>query len=798
METRPQISVCMAMYNASLYLRECIDSILTQTFGDFELLIVDDGSEDDSVAIVQSYNDSRIRLFCNQHDYIESLNMLLREARGEYIARMDADDVMMPYRLELQIGYMKVHRNIDILGGAIQYFGKEEGRIVAYKSQIVTAGDLLNGNVLSHPTVMMRASSVTGLYYDPHYIYAEDYQFWCQAFKAGLKITNIQDVVTKYRIGNTNVSSIYKKEQCMAALKAKAELEEWITTGEAGFALPAGIVLPPSTKELTVILTFLNEGEELEKTVAGIRRTVGDTVEIIVINDCSFDGYAYGEVLIPHHVHYIVNRHRLGVAASRDLGVSLCRTPFFLLLDAHMRFYDSYWADRIVEELRADERQLICCQGRFLYKDEATGSIKEFENQPVAFGAYSPFRKDAIWPDIIWNYKETHPGQRTEDIPTVLGAAYAASKTYWHRLRGLKGLHNYGADEQFIGFKVWREGGRCTLLKDVVIGHIYRKQAPYLILGRDSVYNLMFIAKLLFPASMYSETVATALMNHRDFAQEALETFKTYKEELDELKTYLESIFVREMADLLPMHQICRAYNSEAADKVVSMLPDIVQHLQNHVPVDDGLMEGKTGALLWLLHYEAFAPGTDIDEIATTLYAALEADIKAQRLSWNFRYGLAGIGWGLLYLYCKGYLNIRPDTLIDSIDAQLLAISPETMDDMSLDTGITGILAYLTLRLTAGRPELPALPLEKWYKKALHLFMCSNQREIVYYAHFFCSIYEEGPYRTSPIPLLGVWLSAPSHLPKIITPQNCTLADGVLGTTLQTMLLTRTPKNPTI
>lgn len=76
-------------------MRECIDCVLPQTFKDFEFLIADDGSEDDSVEIVKSYHDDRIRLIQNKHDYIGSLNMLLDEARGKYIARMDADDVMV-------------------------------------------------------------------------------------------------------------------------------------------------------------------------------------------------------------------------------------------------------------------------------------------------------------------------------------------------------------------------------------------------------------------------------------------------------------------------------------------------------------------------------------------------------------------------------------------------------------------------------------------------------------------------------------------------------------------------------
>lgn len=94
MKNNVPISVCIPVYNASRYLCECIDSILSQSFVNFELLVVDDGSTDDSVEIIRSYSDSRIRLIENKHDYIGSLNLLLQEARGKYIARMDADDVM--------------------------------------------------------------------------------------------------------------------------------------------------------------------------------------------------------------------------------------------------------------------------------------------------------------------------------------------------------------------------------------------------------------------------------------------------------------------------------------------------------------------------------------------------------------------------------------------------------------------------------------------------------------------------------------------------------------------------------
>lgn len=794
MEKQLPISVCMSMYNVAPYVGECIDSILAQTFEDFELLIVDDGSDDDSAAIVRSYTDKRIKLIEREHDYIASLNYLLSHATGKYIARMDADDIMLPYRLERQFAYMETHPDVDILGGAIQCIGIPDNKIISYKEDFVTVGDLLNGTVLANPTVMMRAKSVADLRYDLNSTYADDYQFWCQALKAGLKMMSIRDVIGKYRITGTNVSFTHREEQRMAALRAKEDLEEWVTASEASRALPINTTLPPSSKELTIIITFLNEGDELEKTVSGIRKTVADSVEIIVINDCSFDGYDYGESLEKYNVHYFVNRHRLGVAASRDFGVSKCKTPYFLLLDAHMRFYDQTWANCIVKALQEDDRQLLCCQGRFLYKDTETGEVEENEERSFVFGAYSPFGKDSVWPDITWNYKEFSLNQRTQDIPSVLGAAYATSKTYWTRLRGLEGLRNYGADEQFISLKVWCEGGRCTLLKDVVIGHIYRKRAPYLILGKDTIYNLMYIARLLFPVTMYSMTVAQAMVSYRNFAYEALEAFKEHEIEIEKQKTYFASIFTRKIEEVLLMHQACREYDSEAMQGIVTKLPEIAQCIQTNVPVDDGLMEGKTGIFLWLLYYQAFCSSFDNDEILDKLYTDIEKDVNKHRLPWNFRYGLTGIGWGMLYLYNKGLLKFYPEELINGIDSQLLAISPENIEDMSLDTGVAGVLAYLSIRLTIKWEKKSAQLLDKWNKKALEVLAVSNQREAIYYAYLYNTIYEKRLFNISLMPLIGVWLKSPSYVPRTITIQNCTLVDGILGTTLQTMLLLKKQK----
>ena len=101
-ENTPLISVCMPVYNRGMYIRDCIESVLSQSFRNFEFVIVDDGSTDETPNIIDSYCDSRIRCIHNKHDYIGSCNLLLTEAKGKYIARIDSDDIMSQDRLQIQ------------------------------------------------------------------------------------------------------------------------------------------------------------------------------------------------------------------------------------------------------------------------------------------------------------------------------------------------------------------------------------------------------------------------------------------------------------------------------------------------------------------------------------------------------------------------------------------------------------------------------------------------------------------------------------------------------------------------
>lgn len=143
--------------------------------------------------------------------------------------------------------------------------------------------------------------------------------------------------------------------------------------------------IPTSKNKLTIVIPFMNERDEVRNTIDSIKNSVGKNVDVIVINDCSDDGYDYDKDLQGLSVTYIKNKYRLGAAMSKERGVQLVQTPFFLLLDAHMRFYDSSWADNIINELEFCPDRLLCCQSIPLEKDEK-GNITKKEAQQIQMG----------------------------------------------------------------------------------------------------------------------------------------------------------------------------------------------------------------------------------------------------------------------------------------------------------------------------------------------------------------------------------------------------------------------------
>lgn len=298
------------------------------------------------------------------------------------------------------------------------------------------------------------------------------------------------------------------------------------------------------SKELTVVISFLNEGEEVKNTVESVLKYAQDQVEIIVINDGSSRLYDYKEMMRPYQcVTYVDNGKRLGTPACRDMGVDMSKTPYFILLDAHMRFYESGWVDKIVNLLREDDRRLLCCQTKALEKDESDEIVEMSAEESCGARICFDNVDEILEPKWIL---DNIPDGDVVDIPCVLGATYAGSKRYWNRIKGYEGLRLYGYEEPYISIKTWLEGGRCQLIKNIEVGHIYRKRFPYRVGFGEMMYNRMVIAYLLLPDEVRDKVYARCRKESDFIFNEILEEIKCCETELGLLRKYYNEIFSNE------------------------------------------------------------------------------------------------------------------------------------------------------------------------------------------------------------------------------------------------------------
>ena len=208
-----KISVVMPVYNGEEHLAESIDSILSQTYGDFEFLILNEfGSSQEATNILREYErkDLRIRLIQNETKLglAESLNKGFRLAEGEYIARMDADDRSASTRFEKEAAYLDAHPEISVCGSWQEHFGRyTDFHRPAEEDDDLRAALLFKCDVC-HSTVMLRKSDFldNNLFYDPN-IAAEDYDLWLRAvFEYGLRFHTIQEVLGYYRLSEESIS----------------------------------------------------------------------------------------------------------------------------------------------------------------------------------------------------------------------------------------------------------------------------------------------------------------------------------------------------------------------------------------------------------------------------------------------------------------------------------------------------------------------------------------------------------------------------------------------------------------
>lgn len=200
----PAVSILMPVFNTAQYLREAMDSLLAQTFTDYELIVLNDCSPDNAEEILDAYDDPRIVRYRGEKNQglANVLNVGMEMAKGKYIARMDSDDISLPTRLETQVAYLEAHPEVALCSCGMHLFdAKDEVWVRTSDPERVKIEALFYSPVLHASSVWRRESfEINELQFRQEMVPAEDYDLWTRALAKGLRLVNLPDVLYMYRI----------------------------------------------------------------------------------------------------------------------------------------------------------------------------------------------------------------------------------------------------------------------------------------------------------------------------------------------------------------------------------------------------------------------------------------------------------------------------------------------------------------------------------------------------------------------------------------------------------------------
>ena len=264
MKVEPKVSVLMSVYNGERYLREAIDSILNQTLKDFEFFIINDGSTDSTKKILDSYNDSRIRIINNGKNVglTKSLNKGLRLAGGEYIARQDADDVSAPERLQKEINFLETHQDYAVVGTFVKILN-EDSEVIGLLERLTEDTQIRErlgtDNCITHGSAVIRKKCLQDLgFYDESIVRAQDYEVWLRLSEK-YRLANIPEYLYMWRKHDENIEAKHIAEQkisvILAMIKHKFASIEHATILFTNLIASHNLITPP--KPLATIFSFV-------------------------------------------------------------------------------------------------------------------------------------------------------------------------------------------------------------------------------------------------------------------------------------------------------------------------------------------------------------------------------------------------------------------------------------------------------------------------------------------------------------------------------------------------------------
>ena len=210
------VSVVLCTYNDERFIRESVDSVLNQSFIDYEFIIWNDGSTDGTEKIIKSYDDKRIRYFYHENTGLgEALRLACAEAKGKYIARMDGDDICLPNRIQKQVEFLESHPDYVVVSSAVIYIdenGEKIGRSFPITWDVNIRKALKYGSPIAHPASMFRKDAyLKAGGYLPLYS-AQDRVLWSKMKDSG-KFKNLSTPLIKYRKGNTSIGAVLSGEE---------------------------------------------------------------------------------------------------------------------------------------------------------------------------------------------------------------------------------------------------------------------------------------------------------------------------------------------------------------------------------------------------------------------------------------------------------------------------------------------------------------------------------------------------------------------------------------------------------
>lgn len=504
MNKTPYLSVVIPLYNESTTVVSTLDSILQQEFqGPYEIILINDGSSDETLDVIKDYakshsTDAANIVITNNDTNLgisDSLNKGIAISKSDIIVRIDGDNKMLPGRLQYQYDTLQREPELGVLASsAICIQGPDKEYRVQFGNDYLSLHTFANDtNYVVHPAVAFRKSLLVNKLghrlYESYFNNAEDMWLWVRCLEQGILIRHDSKMVTEYPMcssvcDNTWILSRRIGKFCRRLLSTQHE----------------------DTSELTIIVPFKNEGDEIAYTVRNILATAKNRPDILLINDGSDDNYNYSAIANKYSCRYIHNETSLGVGEARMQGAHCAECEFMMILDGHMRFYEDNWDDKIVDLIRNNNlyNGMLCSQTLTLWRleDETIPNLYKIDNEAgtrknntngtvIKFGD-RPFESP-------WTYKTVDNAHTIEGlikVPCIMGACYICSTEFYNRISGTEHLVNWGCDEPLLSIKTYLAGGSCYLIPDFHVGHIYRDKAPYLMLNKNLYTNTLFMVYL--------------------------------------------------------------------------------------------------------------------------------------------------------------------------------------------------------------------------------------------------------------------------------------------------------------